>query len=44
MMQTVEIKKGLQVDMGDLVQSISRLNTAELTTFFETLIKITPFF
>jgi hypothetical protein len=36
-MQTVEIKKGLQVRFDDLIQSISRLNTAELTSFFEQL-------
>lgn len=36
-MQTVEIKKGLQVGFDDLVQSVSRLNTAELTAFFEKL-------
>ena len=36
-MQTVEIKKGLQVGFDDLVQSVSRLNTAELATFFEKL-------
>ena len=36
-MQTVEIKKGLQVRFDELIQSISRLNTAELTSFFEQL-------
>ena len=36
-MQTVEIKKGLQVQFDDLIQGISRLNTTELTTFFEQL-------
>ncbi len=36
-MQTVEIKKGLQVRFDDLIQSISRLNTTELTSFFEQL-------
>ena len=36
-MQTVEIKKGLQIGFDDLVQSVSRLNTAELTAFFEKL-------
>ncbi len=36
-MQTVEIKKGLQVGIDDLVQGISRLNTTELTSFFEHL-------
>jgi hypothetical protein len=36
-MQTVEIKKGLQVRFDDLIQSISQLNTAELTSFFEQL-------
>ncbi len=40
MLQTVEIKKGLQVGFDDLVQSISRLNTAELTTFFEHLNRV----
>jgi hypothetical protein len=40
MMQTVEIKKGLQVGIDDLVLSISRLNTAELTTFFERLNRV----
>lgn len=39
-MQTVEIKKGLQVGIDDLVQGISRLNTAELTTFFEQLNRV----
>ena len=39
-MQTVEIKKGLQVGIDDLVQGISRLNTAELTTFFEHLNRV----
>jgi hypothetical protein len=36
-MQTVEIKKGLQVQFDDLIQGISRLNTTELTSFFEQL-------
>jgi hypothetical protein len=36
-MGTVKIKKGLQVGVDDLVQSISRLNNTELTTFFERL-------
>jgi hypothetical protein len=36
-MQTIEIKKGLQVRFEDLVQGISRLNTVELTTFFDQL-------
>lgn len=36
-MQTVEIKKGLQIGFDDLVRGISKLNTAELTTFFEQL-------
>lgn len=39
-MQTVEIKKGLQVGIEDLVQGISRLNTAELTSFFEHLNRV----
>ncbi len=36
-MHTVEIKKGLQVQFDDLIQGISRLNTAELVAFFEQL-------
>ncbi len=36
-MQTVEIKKGLQVRFDDLIQGISRLNSAELAAFFEQL-------
>ena len=39
-MQTVEIKKGLQVGIEDLVQGISRLNTDELTSFFEHLNRV----
>jgi hypothetical protein len=36
-MQTVNIKKGLQVGFDDLVQGVSRLNKTELATFFEKL-------
>jgi hypothetical protein len=36
-MQTANINKGLQIGFDDLVQSVSRLNTSELTTFFERL-------
>jgi hypothetical protein len=36
-MQAVNIKKGLHIGFDDLVQSVSRLNTTELTTFFEKL-------
>ena len=36
-MQTVEIKKDLQVRFDDLIQGISRLNSAELAAFFEQL-------
>jgi hypothetical protein len=36
-MQTANINKGLQIGFEDLVQSVSRLNTTELTTFFEKL-------
>ena len=36
-MQTIEITKGLQVGFDDLVKGISRLNTVELTSFFEQL-------
>ena len=36
-MQTVNIKKGLQIGFDDLVQGVSRLSTTELTTFFEKL-------
>jgi hypothetical protein len=36
-MQTVEIKKGLQIGFDDLVHRVSRLNSTELATFFEKL-------
>ena len=36
-MQTVNIKKGLQIGFDDLVQGVSRLSTTELTIFFEKL-------
>lgn len=36
-MQTVNIKKGLQIGFDDLVQGVSRLSTTELTAFFEKL-------
>lgn len=36
-MQTVNIRKGTQIGFDDLVQGVSRLNTAELATFFEKL-------
>ena len=39
-MQTVEIKKGLQVGFDDLVQGVSRLDTAELIAFFDKLNQI----
>jgi hypothetical protein len=37
LMQTVHVNNGLQTGFDDLVQSVSRLNTTELTTFFEKL-------
>jgi hypothetical protein len=36
-MQTIGIKKGLNTGFDDLVHRVSRLNTAELTSFFEHL-------
>ena len=37
MVQTIEITKGIKVGIDDLVQGISRLNSNELSTFFEHL-------
>ena len=36
-MQSIEIKKGFQVSFDDLVKGISRMNSVEMTTFFEQL-------
>ena len=37
MVQTIDVKNGIQFGIDDLVQGISRLNSDELTTFFERL-------
>ncbi|MEY4938057.1 MAG: hypothetical protein RIS64_4416 [Bacteroidota bacterium] len=36
-MQTIEVKKGLKIELDDLIMGLSRLDVQELTTFFEKL-------
>jgi hypothetical protein len=36
-MQTIEVKKGLKIELDDLIIGLSRLDLQDLTTFFEKL-------
>ena len=36
-MQTIQIKKGLKIELDELILGLSRLDVQELTTFFEKL-------
>ncbi|MEN9611481.1 MAG: hypothetical protein RLZZ628_2295 [Bacteroidota bacterium] len=36
-MQTIEVKKGLKIELDDLIIGLSRLDLQELTAFFEKL-------
>jgi hypothetical protein len=37
MMQTIEVKKGLKIELDDLIVGLSKLDLQELTAFFEKL-------
>jgi hypothetical protein len=39
-MQAIKLNNGLQIRFEDLVQSVSKLNTSEMSTFFEQLTQV----